>query len=154
MLNNTIKRTVIGFLIGMPVGTFICIIISSFSPGGAIMFPDLLLAKAGSPAAALAMQTLLSGVLGAVAWAGMSFYELESWGMLKAIIVHYATIMASFIIIGTNLGWIAFTAENIGFMSAIMGAAYFVIWLVFYLKYRAEVRELNKDLSSLQRSGN
>ena len=54
--------------------------------------------------------------------------------------------MASFIVIGLNLGWIGFNAEDIGFMSLIMGIGYFVVWLIMYLRYRTETKKLNQYL--------
>ncbi len=153
MIKKTVKNTFLGFLIGIPIGVVILIMMSMLDNGGNLVFPEIILEKAGSPAMALAMHVFFSGVLGAVAWAGMSFYEIESWGMLKSFVVHYLVIMAAFIVIGVNLGWIGFNAEDIGIMALIMGIGYFIVWLIMYLRYRVKTKELNTYLIKDKQSG-
>jgi hypothetical protein len=149
MIRTTIKHAVTGFFIGMPVGVVILLILSYSNSGGELVFSELMLVKGGSEAGALALQVFLSGILGAICWAGMTFYEIECWGMLKSFIVHYAVILTSFIIIGLNSDWIAPDAGDIGFMALILGAAYFVVWLIIYLHYRSSVRQLNVEFQEL-----
>ena len=153
MTKKTVKNASLGFLIGIPVGIVILIMLSILNEGGNLVFPESMLEKAGSPAMALAMHVFLSGALGAVAWAGMSFYEIESWGMLKSFVVHYLVIMAAFIVIGVNLGWIGFNAEDIGIMALIMGIGYFMVWLIMYLRYRSKTKELNMYLEKEKQPG-
>lgn len=146
MIKKTIRYAFIGFFIGMPVGIVILLLMSFSNGGGELVFSELMLTKGGSEAGALALQVFLSGLFGAICWAGITFHEIESWGMLKAFIFHYAVIIAGFVVIGLNLGWIEFDAEQIGLMALFLGLGYCVVWVIMYLKYRAEAKELNKYL--------
>ena len=99
MVAMTFKRAGFGFLLGMVVGVFI-IIGMSFGAGGSIVVPHKLLALTGSEAGALLAHVLISGLYGAIPWAGITFYEMDSWGLLKQAVVHYASYTAAFLILG------------------------------------------------------
>lgn len=146
MKMKLLKLAAFGFVLGMAVGNLIAIISTTLISGETIVFSDALLAKAGSPAAALTLQTLFSGVLGAIAMGGVILYDVESLGLLATAALHYAIIMAAYFPIAINLGWIDVTFTYIAVMTLIMAAAYAVIWLIMYARYRAEVRELNQLL--------
>ncbi|MBR0308853.1 MAG: DUF3021 domain-containing protein [Mogibacterium sp.] len=140
MIRKTLKRTGLGFLIGTNVGNIIAFI--SVMGHGPIVSAALI-ASAGSESGAMLIQTLLSGVLGAVAFAGMSFYEIEYWGMLKTMAAHFAVIVAVFVPIALCLGW-AETSKDLLIMVLIEAAAYLVIWVIMNERYKAEVRKLNQ----------
>lgn len=139
MFWKTLKRAGLGFLLGTNVGSLIAFITSS--AGGPIVSP-LLIAAAGSESTAMFVQSLLSGVLGAAAFAGVSLYEIEEWGMLKIAVVHFAIIEAVTVPIELSLGW-AESAKDVLIIAGMQAAAYFVIWLIMNEKYKAEVRKLN-----------
>ena len=145
MVATTLKRAGFGFLLGMIVGVFI-VVIEGFANGGAIVLPSSLLAVTGSQAGALLSQMLVSGVFGAVPWAGITFYELESWGLLKQAVVHYATYTAAFLVIGVGVGWFEPSLTNMGLVAGIFAICHGIIWLVMYARYKAEVNELSELL--------
>ena len=142
MVATTLKRAAIGFVLGMIVGVLI-VIIEGFSNGGELQLPETLLAATGSEAGALLAQMLASGVFGAVPWAGITFYELESWGMLKQAVVHFATYMAAFLLIGTCVGWLEPTPPVIGIFVGVFAVGHTIIWLVMYARYKAEVEQID-----------
>lgn len=137
MLLKTLRRAVTGFVLGMAVGNLIAAL-----TGHPSIVSTALLQQAGSLRAALLWQTLLSGVIGGVAWAGMSLYEVERWPLLAACAAHFAVIMAAFIPIGRFLGWMP-EAQDVLLMAAIMLAAHFGVFLILCAVYRRQVRELN-----------
>jgi len=144
MTKKAFKLAAIGFVMGMIAGNVIALITSYASLGRPIPYSEYLLAKAGSPVLAFIIQTLLSGVLGAIAMAGSVLYELDSWGMTKVVIVHYLMIIVTYVSIGLALGWFRFDLLTIAFSIAMMAAAYFMIWLIMYLRYKREVNKLNR----------
>ena len=149
MILKTIKRIISGFICGMAIGNLIAIAFSyCFSPEHVLIFAPSLLEKAGSQANALALQTVLSGVYGAVGFGGMSFYEIEQWSLIKATVTHYVLILFTFILIGPYLGWVSLNVKDVGFMFILLTIAFFIIWLIMFLRYQAEVRELNNLLTS------
>lgn len=143
MAAKVIKLALLGFMLGMVVGVVIAIAMSFAAGGGSLVLPDSLLAATGSEAGALLAQMLVSGAYGAVPMAGVIFYDLESWGLLKQSVVHYATYTAAFIVVGICVGWIDPTPADIGLMAGIFLVGHCIIWLIMYARYKAETKELN-----------
>ena len=151
MVAATLKRAGIGFLAGMSVGVFIVIAIG-FANGGSLSLPSALIAATGSEAGALLAQMLLSGAFGAIPMAGIGFYELESWGLLKQAVVHYATYTAAFMIVGVAAGWVDPTPAGMGLMAGIFAICHAIIWAIMYARYKAETKELNTLVQEANRT--
>lgn len=149
MVRNVLKYAVYGFFIGMAVG-IIFVVIQSLMSGGAIVFSGRLLDLGGSQAGALALETIFSGLHGAICMAGVALYDLENWSMTRVVITHYLIIMASFLTIGGFLGWISLTPASIAVTALLMAIGYFIVWIIMYLRYSSEVNVLNDILSKEQ----
>ena len=143
MLKRTLRLAFTGFILGMAIGNIIAIV-SSYAAGGEVLaFSPELLEKTGSAAAALLLQTLLSGLMGAVSFGGVILYEIDSLPLPAVSIIHCAMILAVYYPIAFSLYWLKPTVRDTGTMGSIMIAAYAVIWLIMYVCYRMEVREMN-----------
>ena len=149
MVSKTVKRVIMGFVLGMAIGNVITLIIGYINSGSTLFFSPELINRTGSELGALTAQTLLSGVVGAVSFGGISWHELERPGMLILALLHYGTIMAAYIPIAVYLYWIRPVALDIGIMAGIMGVAFIIIWLIMYARYKAEVRKLNELLPAV-----
>lgn len=137
MLWKVLKRAGFGFILGMATGNLIACL-----TGHPNIVSLSLLERAGSLSTALLWQTLLSGVIGCTAFAGVGVYEIEHWSLLLADAVHYIGYMVFFLPIAFFLGWLR-TAEEAIIMAAALLAAHTVIFLVMCAVTRARVRELN-----------
>lgn len=138
MLVQTLKRAGFGFILGMAVGN----LIAGLTGHPNIVSPALL-ERTGSLSAALLWQTLLSGVIGAAGFAGVSYYDIERWPLLLADAVHYLSYMAVFLPAAFFLGWTEKAGETL-VMAAILLAVHTLIFLIMCAIYRAQVRELNE----------
>lgn len=139
-------RTAVGFFTGILVGNLIAItpdLIDRIQPA---WVTKSLLQRMGSFSGALVMQSLLSGLIGAVGITGMLLYGIESWPMFKAALFHYLLILAVFIPSALFLGWIELKLADVLIMSGSMAAAYAIIWLFMYLNYRRQTEEMNRKL--------
>lgn len=139
------KKTLIlaaaGFLMGMVIGDLIAVLTGGGSPTA-----SSLAERTGSETSALIVQTLLSGVYGAIGMGGVSFYDMEEWSLLRSALTHYLCIMISYIPIALFLGWIRpdhFIADY-GVILIAQTAAYVIIFMIMSAIYRKEVRELNR----------
>ena len=150
MAAMTLKRAGLGFFLGMVVGVFIVIGLS-FGSGGSIALPHKLLAITGSEAGALLAQVLISGAYGAIPMAGVTFYELDSWGLLKQAVVHYASYTATFMLFGYAAGWVE-TVFDMALMAGIFAVGHAIIWTIMYIRYRAETKELNELLQEAKQA--
>ena len=139
MLVKTLKRAGLGFFIGVFVGNVIAVL--SGWPDAFVT--EKLLAMTGGQAPAVLVQTLLSGVLGAVGFAGVSLYDLESWPLLRIALVHYVIIEAAFYPIAFALGWMH-TAKEALIWLVIYAIVYLVIFLIMWAIYKRQIKEANK----------
>lgn len=138
MLKQFMRRGAIGF----PLGIFILILISLLSGNDSLVSP-VLAQQVGSEAAALALNLVLSGIFGALCMGGTVFYEIEDWSLAKATFLHYLLVIACFPPLAWFLRWFT-KPTDILIMTGIQTVAFFLIWLIMYLRCRAEVKELNK----------
>lgn len=149
MLSKTVQRIIMGFVLGMAIGNVIALITGYVSTGNTLFFAPELIARTGSQLGAMTAQTLLSGLVGAVAFGGISWHEMERPGMLISALLHFGTIMATYIPIAVYLYWIRPVPADIVIMTGIMAVAFFIIWIIMYAKYKAEVRKLNDLLTTI-----
>ena len=154
MLKKTLKAAGIGFLIGMVVGDLIAILTGNSDTGGITFASSQLLDMAGGNSAlAMILQSLFSGLYGAVCFAGMSFYEIERMPLALATALHCALIVLLFIPIALFLGWVS----DIGTLLIISGmqlVGFFIIWLIMYFGYKKQIRELNEMQEHFQNKNN
>lgn len=143
MLKKTLKAAGIGFLIGMVIGNMIAILTGNSDTGGVTFASQKLLDMAGgNGTVAMLLQSLFSGLYGAVCFAGMSFYEIERMPLAAATALHCATIILLFIPIALFLGWVSDITEILIIMS-IQLVCFFIIWLIMWSIYKKQVKELN-----------
>ena len=144
MIARMLKRAGFGFLLGIVMGVFV-VIGRGFASGGSIILPQKLLDMTGSEAGALFAQVLISGVYGTIPMAGTTFYELDSWGMPKQAVVHYASYTVAFMLFGYVAGWVE-TVSVMAQMAGIFAVGHVTIWTIMYIRYKAETKELNELL--------
>ena len=116
MKSRILRRALLGFLVGIAVGNLIVIISGFITEGKILLFDSSLLEKTGSEAGAFLMQTLLSGLYGAIGMGGAIVYELEDWSLLKASVIHYLLSTLSFYPIALYLGWMSPTIGDFLFV--------------------------------------
>ena len=144
MLKKTLKAAGIGFLIGMIVGNVIAFLTGNSGTGGVTFAsPQLLDMAGGSGTVAMLLQSLFSGLYGAVCCAGMSFYEIERMPLAAATALHCALIVLLFIPIALLLGWVS-NIETLLVIFGIQLVCFFIIWLIMYAVFKKQVKELNE----------
>ncbi len=151
MFLTTLKRAGLGILLGITIGNLIAVI-TGFSTGEESRFVSAgLIQKAGSEAMAFLLQTIFSGLYGAVCMAGMSLYEIEHWSMLRSYLVHYSIIILSYIPLAFFLCWVQ-TVKELAIITGIQTIGYFIIWLIIYSVYKVQVKELNRQIVQISKA--
>ena len=144
MLKKTLKAAGIGFLLGIVIGNLIAFLTGNSDTGGITFASAKLLEMAGGNAViAMLLQSLFSGLYGAVCFAGMSFYEIERMPLAVATALHCALIVLLFIPIALLLGWVS-QIETLLIISGIQLVCFFIIWLIMYAGFKKQVKELNE----------
>ena len=150
MVAKALKLGALGFLMGMVIGALIVVFVG-FARGGSLGLPSVLLAATGSEAGALLAHMLISGVYGFIPMAGVVIYEIDSWGLLKQAVVHYASYTIAFMVCGFLAGWVE-TPFDMLLMAGIFLVGHCIIWLIMYMRYKAETNELNLLLNEARQS--
>ena len=140
MLKRVIRLAAIGFIVGVAIGN----VISLVTGGPAHMATDRALSMTGSVAKALILQSVIEGLMGAVNFAGVALYEAESLNLVKATLFHFLIVLGTYFPTAFFLGWIRPGVLDVAIMTLIMAAAFFLIWLIFYLIYKKQTKELNE----------
>lgn len=141
MRKKLLIRSAIGLLGGIVVGVLISLL-TSVGTGAARLYSEGLMERVKDAKIALLLQLLLSGLYGAICMGGTVVHDIESWPLLRACLIHYAICVLPYPPIALLLGWCRGAAE-LFLMIGIITVVYFLIWLILYLIYRAQVRELN-----------
>lgn len=143
MLKKVLTRAGIGFLIGALVGDIIAFLTGTSSTGGiSFASQQLLDMSGGSAVLAMVLQSLFSGIYGALCFAGMTLYDVDRLPLAAATALHCGIIVLPFIPISYLLGWVGGINETL-IIAVLQIAAFFMIWLILYFAYKKQVRELN-----------
>lgn len=96
----------------------------------------------------LALYLALSGLLGAVGMGGTTIYSLEHWCLLRCTATHFVITLSAYCAVGFMLGWLDLRDPVTPYMFLGYVIAYFIIWLVMYLKYKRQIRQINEALKT------
>ena len=150
-----IKLSVSGFVLGILLCTAITVFTSGADTGTIHLCVPSFEKAVGNNTLALILQTVISGIYGAVVMGSTVIYDIETedvrkWSILKATVTHCVITFTSYYITGFILHWFSIkdVKQNL-FMLAVFAVVYTAIWLCNYLSYRREVKEFNKELDKL-----
>ena len=144
MLKKILLRAGIGFIIGAAVGDLIAFLTGTSATGGVTFASQQLLdMSGGNTVLAMVLQSLFSGLYGAVCFAGMTLYDAERLPLAAATALHCALIVLLFIPIALLLGWVS-DIQTLLMISGIQLVCFFIIWLIMYFGYKKQIRELNE----------
>lgn len=139
----------LGFLMGMVMGVLM-VAIPGLAHGNELSLPDALLKATGGEASALLAHMLISGVYGIIPMAGVVIYDIDSWGLLKQAVVHYLSYTVAFVVIARVAGWFESPAD-LALTAGIFLVCHCIIWLIMYLRCKAETEQLNALLQQVRR---
>lgn len=138
------QLAVIGFLVGMVVGNGITMSFASSSEGISLVAAEL--ADEFGYVPAVILQTIVSGIAGAICFGGTYVFQSEKYGILSATLIHMALAMCTMIPVANLLWWTDRTLEGSLFFLAFISMIYLLIWVSIYSSYKAEVRKINDAL--------
>ena len=147
-------KTAVGFALGILVDVVIHVIFMAGRQdadfGASRILTDLL----GNHDLAIVTDILLGGVLGAVCNGSSVVYEIEHWSVLRSTLTHLLLCIVVYFTVGSVLEWFepGVTAFNI--MQAVLWVlAYIMIWMIQFLVYRKEIREINQRVEQMKERG-
>jgi len=141
MKHRLITKTLTGLFIGALIGNVVTLLVNYFTEGKWMICMPELIERFGL-GGAIALQTLLSGIFGAISLGSMCFHDIDGWNMLRSSIAHCLTILISFIPAGLALYWFSFDISSILIISGVIIICYSIIWLIMYILWKREMREM------------
>ncbi len=150
---KVIMKFIVGFGLGIVGGIIITIIFSLLLNGGKIsLISSEFVATIGNKPLAYIIEFILMGMLGLVGYGGSTVYEVEKWSIMKATFIHFFSTFIVFFAVSSTLGWIS-TEDITGtiIVIACTVVAYIVIWLVQYIRFRIQVRDINSGLEKMKK---
>ena len=142
MKKQILIRCGLGFVMGLGMMLLVPSLLQH-GPVLRILYSDRLLEQTGSPGAATALSLVVIGVFGAMCFVGTLFYEIERWPLALATCAHYLVISLGYLIPAQVLCW-DMPLKLLVLIEGAMTLGFFLIWLILYLRYKAQVRELNE----------
>ena len=139
------KRSAILAAIGFALGVLVGLGILAVSSG-----VHAFSAKNG--AGQLARYLAMSGLLGAINVGTTTIYSLEHWGVLRCTLTHFAIAMTTICAVGFSCGWFSIGDPLTLWILLSETVAYFIIWLVMYLRCKREIRQINEALKGWKNS--
>ena len=130
------KKTMLLGLAGFVLGVLICIgfMLARSSEGLKAAFPNL----------------VISGIYGAVAMGSSIVYDVEKWSIARATATHFLLVFALYFLLVLSMGWFSLSDPVFWIVVGAMVAGYILIWLLQYLSYKRQIREMNDELKKLK----
>ena len=152
------NKFILKFSIGFSMGMLFCTIITSIMTtqhinDGTTYFCDPSFIKMfNNELVAFIVQSIISGLYGAICFGSTVIYEIEDWSILNTTLTHFFITIISFFVTAFTLKWWPSTdfITNAIFVIIII-IIYFIIWLVQYLIYKKEVKIIQSDIKKFRR---
>ena len=150
MKKMILSRVYIGFTIGFIMGVVFTTIFATHdaADGSVHLYSEELGRIIANPLLAFMIHSFTCGLLGMVAMVSTIVYEIEDWNLLKATFIHFLVCVVSFYLTAFFLGWIK-PSDTLDILVLLVFfiASYVIIWLIQYLSYRSQIKEINEKLA-------
>ena len=135
------KKIIKLFLLGLLLGIAACSLVTTLTCDAFPASPAFV-DRIGDLRTALLVQLLISALYGAVCMGSTVLYDVDRLPLSLTSLIHCLICIVPFLFISNFLCWVEGTAQTL-IMAGAQLAAYFVVWLVLYLIYRKQTKELN-----------
>lgn len=150
MKKEFFKRAAIGALLGVFINVSNSIIIS-YCVNDGVYYPVVpqLADKCGGQTNAVAVQTLVTMIYGAL-MAGISvIWDTERWSLLRQTVTHFAICSAATLPVAYHMHWIEQSLSGVLIYFGIFATVYAVIWVSAMLAMRKKVQQMNAGVTGL-----
>ena len=145
MLKKALKLAGFGFIAGIAVWTVIAALTCKETP-----VPQGFIAKVGSLKLAFIIQVAVSGLYGALCMGSTVIYDAEKLPLSVMSLIHCVITLGPYIPLSLFLGWSENLTETL-ITTCIQVTAYFIVWLIMYLRYKKSIKELNDINNKIQK---
>jgi len=147
MLKKCIGRGLLGLPLGIAIGYCIAIVISACIGDGQFHpVAKELIDTTGSELAAVVLQTVLSGLMGAGYAAASVIWEIDSWSLARQSGVYFAVACVLMFPIAYIANWMEHSLAGFLSYAAIFVGIFVCVWLSQYFVWKSRVRSMNEQL--------
>jgi len=138
------KKILILAITGGLAGMLICFIMSILTSGS--VEEDFSIAKD-------IFYYVISFIHGAICVGTVVIYEIEHWSIARCTITHFVITLTSFYLLGFLQEWLVLGSLSFWLITAGFVVTYFIIWLINYIRFMCMIKDMNKDLEKMKKSG-
>lgn len=148
MFKEIMKRGFKGFMILIFVTNIITVINSLIINDGNYYFVTPRLVELYfSPLNAFIVQFFVCGFIGFIFGATTLIWEQENWSLTKQSVCHFFIVQTGMVISAYLCRWIPPTVKAMLSMAGCFIVVYICVWIIIYLKFFKDVKEINKKLA-------
>lgn len=148
MKKEAVKRAMLGFPVGIAISAVIALMISFAKGDGKFYaFAPELAERFGGELNAAALQTLLSGLLGAGCAAVSVIWEIGSWSIVKQTGIFFLSLFSMLMPVSYILYWMEHSVS--GFISyfVIFFGIFVLTWISQYFIWKKKIKQLNEQIN-------
>ncbi len=146
-MKKVILRTVYGLPVGVAIGHVITVLISLANGGDYYACASTFVELIGNEAAAVAVQTLLCGIMG-MAFAGASIiWESEKLSIVAQTGICFGIYAAVLLPIAYFANWMEHSLAGVLSYIAIFVGVFVITWISQYLAWRGRIKAINANLN-------
>ena len=143
MRKRILTYCIFDFLLGMLLVMLFPALFNLEPDGSAQLCSTQLIARHGGMKATLLFSFLVYGLYGAGCIGGMLLYRIEEWSLTRATLVHYLFAALGYVLSNYLLCW-GLSGKELLVIEGLMTFGFFLVWMIIYQYYKAQVRELNR----------
>ncbi|MCM1497605.1 MAG: DUF3021 domain-containing protein [Clostridium sp.] len=153
MKKEIMKRSILGFPLGITMGYLITILISLVWANGyySPCVPELI-SITGNEINAVILQTVLCGILGTGFAASSVIWEMDNWSIVKQTGVYFSILSAIMLPIAYFSYWMEHSVVGFLIYFGIFAFIFVVIWIIQFSLARHNVRKMNEKLLQAKES--
>ena len=152
MKKKAFLRGLLGFPLGISIGHIISVLCSLIFGDGTFdpCVPSLVLSL-GNEINAVALQTLLCGIVGSSFAASSVIWEIESFSIVKQTGLYFLINAVFLLPAAYFLNWMEHSLKGFFFYFGIFTIYFAVIWLIQYFVWKHTLKKMNAKIQSLSR---
>lgn len=138
-----------GFPTGVFIGHSICVV-SSLLFGNGSFYPahPNLIALLGNEVNAVAVQTLLCGIIGSVFSMSSLIWRKENWSIFRQTAVYFLITALTMLPIAYFTHWMEHSFRGFLVYTGIFVFLFVAFWLIFYFAYKKRLAQINRALNN------
>ena len=146
MKKKIVLRALLGFPLGIAIGHCMSLLASVILGRGTfeVCMPAFI-ETVGTELGAVALQTLLCGIIGAASAASSLVWETD-WGILRQTGIYFLILAGAMLPIAYVTGWMEHSVKGFLLYFAAFTLIFALIWLVQYLALKRRVKKLNEKV--------